>query len=110
MTAPDRSDHWIGAKFRELRQAMGLSLSQFETKFGISAVVMGSYERGDRRPSLEKADELLRTAFGKKLIVVDCDYEETSHEIVRTPLEMASALEDVARQLRERFEESHDKA
>jgi len=104
----DRSDHWIGPTLRELRQSMGLSLAQFEAKFGVSAVVFGSYERGDRRPSLEKADEILRTAFGKKLVVVDCDPSEESSDIVRTPAEMAEVLEDVARSLRERCVESRD--
>lgn len=43
----------IGRKLREARNARGLSLTDFEEISGdrFPAVVMGSYERGDRTPS-----------------------------------------------------------
>lgn len=44
---------------RQLRNTTGLSLEQAAEKFGIAAVVIGSYERGDRHPTVDKLNRLL---------------------------------------------------
>lgn len=61
--------HPITALFRELRQAAGLSLTDWEQLTHIPAVVMGSYERGDRQPTLGQTDNILRR-FGHELAAV----------------------------------------
>ncbi len=66
--------HPICEKFRTLRRDLGLSLSQVEEKTGGAwkAVVVGSYERGDRQPSIARADALLRL-YGQRLAIVPAD-------------------------------------
>jgi transcriptional regulator with XRE-family HTH domain len=54
-----RNPHPIVARLRELRQAAGLSLQQWERIYGLKAVVLGSWERGDRQPALAQVDEVL---------------------------------------------------
>jgi len=66
-----RSTHPLGAQLRNLRYGADLSLQQLEeTSAGQwKAVVVGSYERGDRRITVERADELL-ARYGRQLAVV----------------------------------------
>lgn len=85
--------HPICASLRELRKAAGLSLTQMEELHGISAVLMGSYERGDRIPPLPKIDSLLGF-FGYKLAAVPLD-----HTAVRIPSDMVTELRAIASQI-----------
>ncbi len=58
--------HPICLLIRRLREARGESLAAFEARTGISAVVVGAYERGDRTPPVSKLDGVLR-ALGYEL-------------------------------------------
>src|ERR1700757_5410364 len=53
-------DKALGAKLRAIRQQQGLSLHGVEQKSGgrWKAVVVGSYERGDRAVTVQKLAEL----------------------------------------------------
>jgi transcriptional regulator with XRE-family HTH domain len=50
----------LGGRLRALRQELGLSLNDVEQSSGgaLNAVIMGSYERGDRTVSVVRLDEL----------------------------------------------------
>jgi len=52
----------LGARLRDVRQREGLSLQRVEQRSGgrCKAVVMGSYERGDRAVTVQKLAELAR--------------------------------------------------
>jgi transcriptional regulator with XRE-family HTH domain len=50
MTTPDR----IAMQMRDERRRLNLSLDQAAVRIQMPAVVLGSYERGDRQPSLPK--------------------------------------------------------
>lgn len=78
---------------RDLRTAARLSLHQFEIKFGIPAVVVAAYERGDRIPPLPKIDEIL-TCLGYRLIAVPVDYRS-----IRLPGDIAAELHAIADQI-----------
>ena len=64
-TGPDP----IWVTFKERRTAAGHSLDAVAARTGIPASVIGSYERGQRRPSLNKARLVLATE-GLTLTVV----------------------------------------
>jgi transcriptional regulator with XRE-family HTH domain len=59
MRTTRKGRHHICELLRALRTAAGLSLHQIEAKHGIKAVVIGSWERGDRQPTLRQVDEAL---------------------------------------------------
>lgn len=88
--------HEIFAQLRELRQATGLSLAQLEARTGHRAIVVGSWERGDRHPTVEALDELLRV-YGRRLAIVPID--EPGAPKVWTDDEMVSALRGIAARL-----------
>jgi transcriptional regulator with XRE-family HTH domain len=58
--ARHRANVALGARLRALRQDLGLSLAEVEATSGgaINAVVLGSYERGDRTVSVIRLEEL----------------------------------------------------
>lgn len=57
MTNRKREPHWLCTNLRKLRHGAGLSLGAVERRFPQwSAVVLGSYERGDREPGVSKLD------------------------------------------------------
>jgi len=85
--------HPLCALLRQLRIASRLSLAQFEARFGIPAVVVGAYERGDRIPPLPKLEAIL-ACFGYKLVAVPANAEA-----VRPPLDMVADLRAIANQL-----------
>lgn len=58
-TTPFTAAHKLCRLLRELRQSAGWSLSTIERKYGMSAVVLGAYERGDRTPPLPKLEQVL---------------------------------------------------
>lgn len=94
--------HPICVLLRELRQAAGLSLGQIEEKFGIAAVVLGSYERGDREPPLRKLVHIL-SLYGYRLEAVP-----VGAQVIRPPADMVSDLRAIADQLERK--EAHDDA
>lgn len=97
---PERDRNWIGEALRKLRLAAGWSLATFEQVSGVPAVVMGSYERGDRAASVFKVDEILRF-FGKQLAVADLvETDPDASRPVRTLVEVAAELENIAAALR----------
>lgn len=70
--SPGRA-HPIALEMRRLRMQLpeaSRSLSTREATTFIPAVVLGSYERGDRKVTLEQADKIL-AGYGKRLAVVD---------------------------------------
>ncbi len=77
--------HPICALLRELRHKAGLSLTDVEAKsHGLhKAVVVGSYERGDRMPPLASADALLGF-YRHQLTVVPLGAETGQYVIVHT--------------------------
>ncbi|MER7278337.1 helix-turn-helix transcriptional regulator [Dactylosporangium sp. NPDC000244] len=62
----------LRTRLRELRTQHNLSLEGAARKSGLAAVVIGSYERGDRRPTPDALRKLLRV-YGYKLAFVPVD-------------------------------------
>jgi len=62
MTAAEHTaaDHLLGAALRRLRERTGMSLHDVQVKSGdkLKAVVVGSYERGDRAVTVARLLEL----------------------------------------------------
>lgn len=85
--------HHICTAMRELRKAAGLSLADVEEQKGIGAIVLGSYERGDRIPPLTKAEHILNQ-YGYTLAAVPIDASA-----IRLPKNMAAELRAIADQL-----------
>ena len=85
--------HPICALVRQLRQTVGMSLVDFEAAHGIPAVVVGSYERGDRIPPLHKLETILG-CFGYKLEAVPLD-----SSAIRLPGDLVTELRAIANQL-----------
>lgn len=69
-----RDRKWFGDQLRDLRQEAGYSLGGVQARTGFTAVSVGSYERCDRRPTVERADELL-DFYGWQLCVVPKGYD-----------------------------------
>lgn len=67
-----RGPHRVCAFLRQVRRRNGMSLSRLEAEHGLSAVVIGAYERGDRNPPLHKLERALNI-FGYRLDVVPMD-------------------------------------
>jgi transcriptional regulator with XRE-family HTH domain len=84
--------HEICTTMRELRKAAGMSLQDAENVMGISAVALGSYERGERNPPLAKIEQILNT-FGHRLAAVPM-----SDDALRLPADMAKQLRAMADQ------------
>ena len=87
--------HPLCLLIRELRNAAGWSLSQFQARSGIPAVVVGAYERGDRIPPLSKLEAIF-AAFGYKLAAapVGCDSVRVITDMVGDLRAIANQLED----------------
>ncbi len=86
--------HPLCTKLRDIRTAAGISLSEFERRYKIPAVVIGSYERGDRIPSIERLDAIY-SIFGYRISVIP--NEDTP--VVRTKADMARDLRSIAEQI-----------
>jgi len=85
--------HPVCKKMRDIRRAAGISLMDVEQRFGVSSVLLGSYERGDRNPPLSKIEEILNS-YGYTLDAVPVD-----EKAVRLPENMAAELRIIADQL-----------
>ena len=85
--------HPLCVQIRQLRLAARISLTEAEKLTGISAVALGSYERGDRVPPLTRVDHIL-AGFGYRLAAVPVDFDA-----VRLPSDMAKELRSIADQI-----------
>lgn len=92
--------HPLCAQLRELRQALGLSLIDVQKRYGLNAVLVGSYERGDRVPPLTKLDAVLGF-YGYRLVA-----EPIGPESVRRSSDMIAELRGIANQLEKTFDVS----
>lgn len=88
-----RKIHPVCQQMLDLRLAARLSLAEAEYVIGLPAIVMGSYERGDRMPPLSKVDPILR-GYGYRLTAVPVDFDAT-----RLPADMANELRAIADQI-----------
>ena len=87
----------IGAHLRELRKAAGLSLPQAAARAGMATVVLGSYERADRRPGVDQLAKVY-AAYGFELRPVPIGTPgEADAGRVWTPDEIAATLASIAR-------------
>ncbi len=93
MTTYKPQPHPICQLVRDLRIVARISLTQFETKFGIPGAVVAAYERGERNPPLSKIDQILR-CFGYQLVAVPVD-----RRAIRLPGDLAAELRVIADQL-----------
>lgn len=82
--------HPICKQMRDLRRAAGLSLTDAEPVTGVPAIVLGSYERGDRQPPLAKIEQIL-SSYGYTLTAVP-----TGFDAIRLPGDMAGELRRIA--------------
>ena len=62
----------IAAQMRTIRQRLGWSLERASEKTGVAAVVIGSWERGERHPAIDKMRPIL-TAYGYRIELVGPD-------------------------------------
>lgn len=85
--------HPVVKQMRDLRIAARISLAEAEDVVGVPAIVMGSYERGDRQPPLPKIDAILK-GYGYRLAAVPVDFDA-----VRLPSDMAAELRAIADQI-----------
>lgn len=60
----------LGAMLRTIRIGLGLSMADVAAKTKFKAVVVGSYERGDRHTNVDRLGELL-AFYGRRLEVLD---------------------------------------
>ena len=88
--------HPICAQIRQLRKAAGLTLADVERRHGVKAIVLASWERGDRHPSIEAVDTVLGY-FGLHLAVMPINAVDGHH--MRTPAEIGAALRGIADQV-----------
>ena len=95
MNAP-RKLHPLADELRHFRRAAGLSLEALAKLTGVPAVVIGSYERGDRQPSLFTLDRLF-AALGQEIAIRPAGSAETGY--ARTPAQMVLDLHAIAAQL-----------
>lgn len=85
--------HPVCKQLRDLRRAARLSLPMAERQSGISGLVLGSYERGDRNPPLSKLEQILN-GYGYTLVAIPKDFDA-----VRLSGTMARELRSIADQL-----------
>jgi len=89
--------HPICAQIRQLRKAAGYTLADVERRHGVKAIVLASWERGDRHPSIEAVDAVLGF-FGLHLAVMPINAVDGHHH-TRTPAEIGAALRGIANQV-----------
>lgn len=90
--------HPVMAQLRDLRKAAGLSQQQVERRHGIKAVVVGSYERGDRRPTIDSLQQLL-DVYGYQLVAVPRERTLDGRPTVRTAQQICDLLRAIADQV-----------
>jgi transcriptional regulator with XRE-family HTH domain len=90
--------HPVLVQLRQLRQATGLSLLKLEEKHGITAGVVGSWERGDRRPTVDALQRVL-DVYGYDLVAVPRHRVPGGAPVVRTAADMTTLLRKSAEAL-----------
>lgn len=85
--------HSVCKQIKDLRMAAHLSLTQAGEMLGISPIVLGSYERGDRMPSIARVDAILN-GYGYRIVAVPVEFDA-----VRLPSDMAAELRAIADQI-----------
>ncbi len=62
----------FGAELRDVRESAGFSLGAVEAMSGgkWTSAAVGSWERNERRPPLDRADEYLRDVYGLRVAFV----------------------------------------
>jgi transcriptional regulator with XRE-family HTH domain len=85
--------HPVCKQLKDLRLASGLSLAAASALSNVSSIVLGSYERGDRRPPLDKLEQIFNT-YGYTRAAVP-----THFKAVQLPGDMADTLRTIADQL-----------
>lgn len=88
--------HPICKQLRDLRYARRESLDQASKRIGLSAVAIGSYERGERQPPLPRLEQVFN-AYGYTIVAVPKDFDAT-----RLTGNMIRELRQIANQLEER--------
>lgn len=70
-----KTPHALYVQLRRIREERDLSLHAVEHRHPttVTAVGLGSWERGDRQPPPARLDEVLRTVYGKKLAIIPAD-------------------------------------
>ena len=91
------SENTIGVKLRALRKSAGWSLEKAAEITHRPAVVIGSWERGDRQPTVPALDQLL-AFYGYRIAVVPIA-SVIDGQRVRTSEEIASTLRAIAEQI-----------
>lgn len=85
--------HPVCKQLRDLRKAARLSLPEAEKQFGVPGLVLGSYERGDRNPPLNKLETIFN-GYGYTLVAIPKDFDA-----VRLSGTMARELRIIADQI-----------
>ena len=97
----------VGAHLRELRKSCGLSLPKAAERAGMAHVVIGSDERGDRRPSIDQLARLY-AAYGHEIIAVPVGSTVVPpgvpvRDVVMTDDQLADALRGIADRVQARL-------
>lgn len=77
----------VVAQLRAKREGLGLSLTKAAARCGMPATVLGSYERGDRQPSLRRIRQW-GAPFGLQLVLLPTD----AHDIGSSRLQYGVSL------------------
>jgi transcriptional regulator with XRE-family HTH domain len=97
-----RTPHPLCAQLRQLRQAAGMSLMDFEAKYGdqtgANRITLASYERGDRIPPIDKLAAVF-AVYGYQLVAEPLDDSEQDTRRTWTAAEAANTLRQIADQL-----------
>jgi transcriptional regulator with XRE-family HTH domain len=89
-----REFHPICKQLRDFRKTAKMSLAEAEKRFGVSAIVLGSYERGDRNPPLRRLEEILNF-YGYTVAAIPKEFDaiRLTGDIVRELRAIANQLE-----------------
>lgn len=93
---PAKPVHPLCRMLRELRRQTRLSLGQIQERYGMPAVVLGAYERGDREPPMTKLEQAF-ALYGYKLTAVPID-----DSAIILDVDMVAQLRGIAAQLEAR--------
>lgn len=89
---PGHHIHSAAIELRRLRRARGLSLAALSAHTGVPTVVIGAWERGDRRMLLDARVDAVFAFLGKRFGLVDLDQPDQTG----TPVAIAATLRYVA--------------
>lgn len=92
---PTYNVHPVYKQMRDLRKAAHLSLTEAQQHTNVPAIVLGSYERGDRQATINKIESILN-GYGYTLVAIPKDFQA-----IRLPSDIAKELRAIADQLDE---------